>query len=54
VASARASSSAVVLVRRRKDLTPLILSRSVTPDGACQKGLTTEDTENTKGLDFVQ
>jgi hypothetical protein len=49
VASAKASSSCVVLVRRRKDLTPEILSRSVTPEGACQNGFTTEDTESTEG-----
>ena len=49
VDAARASSSAVVFVRRRKDFTPEILSRSVTPEGACQNGFTTEDTESTEG-----
>ena len=38
VESARASSSAFDFVRRRKDFTPEILSSSVTPRRACQKG----------------
>jgi hypothetical protein len=50
VEAARASSSAVVFVRRRKDLTPEIFCASVTPGVACQKvGLTTENTEDTEG-----